>query len=135
MSSIQTNKGKEKRVLRVKAWATLLLYLLIWESEIVPNELAIYLKSFTIWPTSEWDTSLCDKAFITPSASPSKLICYKPCSIANTAALLAANNLRVSTDDGRVIFSDRAAITSPTSFRITTPILASPVSTNTAVTT
>ena len=131
-SSIQTNKGKEKQAVRAKAWATLLPWLLVWESEKVPKELAIDLKSFTKWPTRECVTSLCDKAFITPSASPSKLICCKPSSIANTVALLAANNSRVSTDDGRAIFSDSAAITSPNSFWITTPIPVSPSLANTA---
>ena len=54
-----------------------------------------------------------------------------PSSTANFTALLAAKASNISIVPGKVIFSARAAITSPFASRTTTPIPASPDSLNT----
>jgi len=131
-SSIPTCKGKENLAPLTKACATLLPCLLVWEREKVLKEPTIDLKSLTKWPAGARTKSLINKAYITPAALPSKITCWKPSSTTNTVALLVATVSSTYTDEGRAIFSDNAAMTSPFSFQITKPTLASPKSTKTA---
>ena len=72
------------------------------------------------------------RAFMTYSKSPSKITLSRPRSSEKRAALLAASSSKTSTVGGFLIFSAKAALTSPTEFRTTTPIPASPNSLNIA---
>lgn len=69
--------------------------------------------SFIICSFWEFDIFLSCKDLITVAESPSKTEFQKPTSIEKITARRAANNSTVSTVGGFIIFSERAAITSP----------------------
>ena len=79
-------------------------------------------NSIKICPPCEFFIPLPCKDFTTNLESPSKTKLLKLVYIVKITARLAASNSKISIDDGFLIFSERATITSLSKFQITTPI-------------
>ena len=75
-----------------------------------------------ICPPCEFFIPLPCKDFTTDSESLSKTELLKLVYNVKLTARLAASNSKISIDDYFLIFSERAAMTSPSKFRINTPI-------------
>ena len=79
------------------------------------------LMSLIMWPKLEEEKPPDFMALIMISASPSKITCPKFRSLAKHTTLRAANTSTVSTEVGRGIGCEKAAITRPLSLRIIAP--------------
>ena len=77
--------------------------------------------SLIMWPKLEEEKPPDFMALIMTSASPSKITCPKFRSLAKQTALRAANTSTVSTEVGRGIGCEKAAITRPLSLRMIAP--------------
>ena len=120
-SSIQTWKEEKLQAIQDKPWAILFPSLRVWLKETLLNAEERCLMSLIIWPKLEEEKPPEFMALMITSASPSKITCPKFRSLAKHTALRAANTSTVSTEVGRGIGCEKAAITRPLSLRIIAP--------------
>ena len=73
------------------------------------------------WPYMDWSADQVFVAWITTTASPSKITSWRPISIVNWTARLHARASTFATDWGRGICIESAPMTAPLLSQITTP--------------